>query len=118
MDHEVAEFVSQLYHVPVIDRLDNFVRFLNEAVPDGLMGLFPVPGAFLPESSDNCDEFFETIPGFLLSHESSLSRSPGAKRAGPASARSAVVEMIIVIEVASELEVSYLKSNLDKNLKP
>jgi hypothetical protein len=80
MEHHLKEQVPQLLDEVVagafIDRLDDFVGFLDEIGSEGRTGLFTIPrtAAFAPETSHERQEGDETCAGGV-SHGTIVSRT-------------------------------------------
>ncbi len=56
MKEEIAELGLEVVEAAAVERIDNFIRLFDEAVPQGAVRLFAVPGALLSKSPDDTDE--------------------------------------------------------------
>ncbi len=56
MKEKIAELGLEVVEAASIERFDYLIGLLDEAVPQGAVCLFAVPGAFLPESPDDANE--------------------------------------------------------------
>jgi hypothetical protein len=96
MQKEIAEFSPEMIDSTTVERVNDLVGLFDQAVAQGTMGLFAVPGALSAKSSDHLDESAEigsgnrgersghTGLGVVADEHSKLSREAQLERA-PAS---------------------------------
>jgi hypothetical protein len=68
MKKQVSKLVLELSQITAINGFEYFVGFFKKAVPYGLVGLCPVPGTFLPETTNDTHEFCELVVRFGSFH--------------------------------------------------